>query len=918
MVSYYVVNVIFLNTDSGMLETFFPFEQADFHHTNTNLRVIGECSASGLVEYHDLFPNKIPEKWKNSTITYCYIPIEPGAFENDKKKGFAIEIHSLILERMGATPNGTKTRNLRWGVEIMRQTLVSRYCDFSVSAMGHDAFDLTYPYHLAEMYWFVPSPAINQNYNFILGTFTTSVWLICLGTILAVALFWYFLGHFLEEEHGTFLEKIVLTFMLLLEQGIELNILRKSEFILYTILIFSTFMMGNIYKSKLLYVLSGQHYEETITTEEGIMEHNLKIGLLPLYIQFFQDHENFVAYMRKNYISCGIDTTCEDMVAFARNTAVLRPTIVTDYHDKRYIGEDGRLKRIKFPKSTTFIYYTCYFLPGQPIYEQVNQYTHRLLQNGIVSKCITGILENYTNPGSYIAKVNSEYEFDVPMVQIRGSPTEITSFTSSKFDFFIIDLDKTNILEFLQLFHEAPNFHASSKFLCIGGNISSNSLKIIASYYIVNVIFLDKESGVLETFFPFEKANLHHSNTNLQVIGKCSECSVDYHDLFPNKLPKKWKNSNITFCHNGNEPMGFANDANKGIATEIHRLILMRMGATPNSTVIKANINSSRLAFRKKILKLKLCDFYISGFVDSTLDLGFPFYIDLIYWFVPSPAINENYNFILGTLSTSVWLVWFTALICLALYWKFLCYLRNKTQNSFLGKFLSIFKMFLEETVKFKILSNSDFILYTIIIFGTFMMGSIYKGRILYVLSGFHYEETISSEESIMKHNFKIGFLPNHLRWFRDQKKFFEYISKHHQPCGFDVKCEDQVAFERNMTVLRPLLITEYRNKRYIGEDGRLKRIRLPNPTMFTYYIALFLPGQPILKQINQYTHYLYQNGIISMIISKYSVETPEQSMNFHRSVLTMQHLKLVFVLWLVGLIAACVIFSLEITRSFG
>ncbi|KAL3285890.1 hypothetical protein HHI36_000410 [Cryptolaemus montrouzieri] len=373
-----------------MLGTFFPFEQANLHQLNTSLQIIGNCSESSRVVYHDLFPYKIPKKWKNSTITFCYLPIEPIGFANDTNKGIGTEIYRLILKLMGASSKTSMSTLKTAGSKQMKISLKSRNCDFSVSAMADDTFDLTVPYHFAEMYWFVPSPTINENYNFILGTFTTSVWLICLATILCISLFWYFLCHLTEkEQQGYLLEKFVLTFKLLLEQGIEFKILRKSEFILYTILIFSTFMMGNIYKSRLLYVLSGLHYEESITTEESIMEHKLKIGLPPLYKHWFEHHKQFLDYMNKNYQACGFDMKCEDMVAFQRNTAILRGLLVTEYHNKRYIGEDGRLKRIRLPDPALFIYYICFFLPGQPIFPQVNQYTHYLLQNGVVSKIIS-------------------------------------------------------------------------------------------------------------------------------------------------------------------------------------------------------------------------------------------------------------------------------------------------------------------------------------------------------------------------------------------------------------------------------------------------------------------------------------------------------------------------------------------------
>ncbi|KAL3285892.1 hypothetical protein HHI36_000412 [Cryptolaemus montrouzieri] len=534
-------------------------------------------------------------------------------------------------------------------------------------------------------------------------------------------------------------------------------------------------------------------------------------------------------------------------------------------------------------------------------------------------QCVSGILKNYTSTGNYIAVVNSEYNFDIPVVRIQGSHIKLTSFMYRKFDFYVIDLDKTNIAQFLQIFHEDGNFHAGNKFLCIGRNISSNILESLSYYYIVNAIFLDSYSGILKTFFPFEKANLHKVNTNLQVIGKCSDTSrLDQNNLFPNKLPEKWTNSTITFCQTSIEPLAFVDDKKKGIGTEIYRLILKTIGATPNRTMIEFDNSNRRQEFIKQIFISRTCDFYVAGYPDKFFELTIPYYIDGMYWFVPSPAMNKNYNFIFGIFSTSVWLVWLASILCIAWCWYVPSHSNRKGQGLFFEEVLLCVKLVLEQTVKLRILRKTNFILYTIIIFSTFMMGNIYKGRIVYVLSGIHYEESILNEEGIMKHNIKPGLFPIHMKWFRDERKFFDYMNNNYQICKMDTTCEDIAAVERNIAVLRSQIIMQYRNKDYIGEDGRLQLIRLPNPTMIVHFMCFFLPGQSVFPQINQYTHYLLQNGIISKIISKYSLKIPAQNRKFYRRVLTMQLLKWLFVLWLVGLIASCVIFTLEITRSLA
>ncbi|KAL3285891.1 hypothetical protein HHI36_000411 [Cryptolaemus montrouzieri] len=914
MASYYIVNVIFLHNDSGILETFFPFEQENLHHLNTELRVVGKCSEFSRLDNNDLFPNKLPHKWKNSTITFCQSIKRPLGFFNDEKKGITTEIHRLILESMGATSNRTIVEfdySIK-RLETIKTILRSRICDFYISGFADDFFDLTIPYNIGGMYWFVPSPAIIENYNFIFGIFSASAWMLWLASILCIAWCWYFLCHFEKSRKVSLLKKILLLLKIILEQAVEFKILRKSDFILYTIIIFVTFMMGSIYKGRILYALSGVHYEDTISTEASIMEHKLKIFLPPLYMKWFRDHRKFSDYIRKNFHICGTNAECEDKVAFERNITVLQPLIMADYKNGHYIGEDGRLKRIKLPEPAILVYFLCFLLPGQPIYPHINRYTLYLQQNGIRMPCLN--IEDYKRISAY-ARKNTMHGgsaiFVDKNIDHKGEVSEI------------VEMSIEGIIECSSVINMLFKLIIITIYRPCNGdtNIFFEQLSGVLDWgykrYPNYRVFLT-DSGILKTFFPFYRANLHNLNTTLQEIGKCSKSSyLDQYDLFPNKIPKKWKNSTIAFCQSPVEPIGFVNNEKKGIGTELHRLILESMGATADCKAIKFDGSKSRSEFMRKILKSNTCDFYASGYPDDSFDISTPYNIDELYWIVPSPAINKNYNFIFGVFSASVWLIWFTTILCVALFWYFQCYLKNK-EDSFLTKILLSFKLVLDQIVKLKFFNTSDFILYMVIIFGTFMINIIYRGRILYVLSGIHYEDAIVTEDDIMQHNLQIFLFPIQEKWFRDQTKFLDYINKNHHECGSNVQCQDKVAFERNIAVLRSRIAIDYYNKRYFGEDGRLKRIRLPKPSMVYYRLCSFLPGQPIFTQINQYTYYLQQNGIVSKIISNYSVKVPKQTTNFIRKVLAMKHLKWLFLLWLFGLIAACVMFALEITRSFS
>ncbi|XP_044766535.1 uncharacterized protein LOC123322641 [Coccinella septempunctata] len=535
--------------------------------------------------------------------------------------------------------------------------------------------------------------------------------------------------------------------------------------------------------------------------------------------------------------------------------------------------------------------------------------------------CFNLIQQNYISNDSYLVLVNSDLNFDVPILRLNyKKPISTTNLFQRKFDFYLIDCKAVYFKSFTETISSQPFFSSASHFIFFCDDLKLETLLSLRRFEILNMIFLNTSSGDILSYFPYRKRMFQQFDTSLEVIGHCNRTeSQPFVQLFPNKIPKKWTNTTLNIMHSFAPPYCMGVGDETGIELDTQVLILERLGMKANFT--KVNIPEfGKRRLIMKILREDYCDFII-GVSSPTLyfESTMPYIYDDLMWYVPSAQVLSKWKFLIGVLNKFVWLWWTisSALAIVSLYINDL-FLRGKWRPKFLlHKFCIFYRLFLEQAVSFRTKYLSELTLIVVLIFGTLMMNMIYKSRFFYFLTTIRFEDDLNSLEDIMDHGMTIGFLNWHRRLFHENKRLTSYLATHYQSCNMQANCSDQAAYDRNLAVLRPKIKMTYWTKRYLDQKGRPLLKRLEDPVADLFWVAAFFPGHPLFPSVNQYVLYLMQFGIMDKILAKYSDEVYKQDNLPETRRLTISHVQVPILIWAVGMIVGIMFLIVEIKWKY-
>lgn len=385
-----ILNMIFFNTSSEEILTYFPFRKRMFQQFDISLEVVGRCNEMNTTS---LFPEKIPKKWINTTLNIYHSFAPPYCMGIEGELGIELDVQMIILDRLRMRPNFTKINIPEVGKRrVIMNFLKDGYCDFMIGVSSPTSyFQFAMPYIYDDLRWYVPSAKQLSKWKYLLEVLSKVVWFSWIISSAFAIVSLYINDIFLYGECGlpNFLHKFCIFFRLFLEQSVNFRTKYLSEIILITIFIFGTFMMNLIYKSRFFYFLTATSFENDLTSLDDIMDEGLNIGFIDWHKQLFEENKRIVSYLQNHFQSCNLQANCTDQAARYRNLAVLRPTIKMNYWTKRYMDEKGRslLKMIEFPVLDLF--WVAAFFPGHPLFKSVNRYVLFLLDHGIMNKIMS-------------------------------------------------------------------------------------------------------------------------------------------------------------------------------------------------------------------------------------------------------------------------------------------------------------------------------------------------------------------------------------------------------------------------------------------------------------------------------------------------------------------------------------------------
>ncbi|KAL3280072.1 hypothetical protein HHI36_017579 [Cryptolaemus montrouzieri] len=528
------------------------------------------------------------------------------------------------------------------------------------------------------------------------------------------------------------------------------------------------------------------------------------------------------------------------------------------------------------------------------------------VQNLQFMQCLNALVRNENATEMTVVIVNSSYITDLPVIQLdRAVNIHLSNnLNGRKLQFYIIDYEEINLWKFFDSVKYLKYFTSSAVFLVTHKNIDLLDLKVFQQYFIRNTVFINSITTDLHIF------GLEDWKENqLRYLGNCSDLDMTH---LQNDSPNVWIHETVNICYPYDPPYAIDADITKpGIALDVHSLLWEIQNFKVNFRKIHfvANISENSNILYDAIAN-RLCDYHSMGtldFLDYSFDFTVFYITDYLSWYVPSPLLVSNWKYAVEIFSIQVWVFLLSTWIITAIFWYVVKIATDKQRNllHLTTKFCLLLKLFVEQNVRLRSRNFTEVLLFIIIIFENFIINVIYKCRFPYYLSGLYYIDDIKTIEDAMKQNLKIGYLTLWTSYLNHNEQLKEYVKTNYQQCDRGYHCLHRSAFDRDIAVLRANHKAAYISHRYITEDGRSLIRKLDGAIIIVSFAAIFSPGHPMFDSVKRQILNLLSHGFVQRIISKYVVINTAIEKTSVSHNLTVYHLKLLFILWAIGIICS-------------
>ncbi|KAL3271598.1 hypothetical protein HHI36_022073 [Cryptolaemus montrouzieri] len=358
----------------------------------------------------------------------------------------------------------------------------------------------------------------------------------------------------------------------------------------------------------------------------------------------------------------------------------------------------------------------------------------------------------------------------------------------------------------------------------------------------------------------------------------------------------------FTFCENCE---------NKGISLEIITMALESLKIKRKfKGIFFMNFNMKTLA--ESIFSENNSDIFVGLPPFVEYDFTQPFLYSNAYWIVRSPNEIPRWRYLIRIFSTEVWIVWILSSIVLSLMWFAIMskktYNRRTLQQSTEGLFI-IFKHFIEQPHYLKPSSIPQIIVLTTILISTFLMNLFFDSKFSYFLTGFNYEKSINSFDDLMENKLEVQLPDYFLEHFNGDTKALEYFEKYRTGTRSTLK----IVVEENKAVVYPegMFLYEYQNFLDAYQRPLVRRLNAPVETLFMRVILR--KGNPLTKPLNEKLIHLVEHGFANYIHSKYKSHKTIRDKTLDVRTLTLDHIHLPLVLWIIGILLGIICFLCEL-----
>lgn len=401
----YITNIAVIQ--NTYIFTYFPYDVGGNCGKNISKTMLGSCE----ILPEDIFVEKVPIISSNGCEAKSVVNIfVPGTIsikmeiEKSVESGFEVVLVANLIRRCNLTirnelfeepyfnikfPNGSYGGPIKY--------LFDKRSDL---ALGHlwpseeffEDFEISYPYVLDKMVWYVPAARPGEQWKSLFLIFSKTLWLLILFSLIFNIITWRCFGQIITV-HSNSLKNTAWCVLyswytlFLGSYNFPQNIVTR---ILVTVWVFIGFFLASAYQSQLLSILTTPIYEHQISNLQELVDSNLKIEFEEIFMSGFTEHgseeENKVA-KKVDFISVeeylNMHKRDHDKLAFFEY-----PNRMRFYAHKYYTQSNGAPKLYEIEKTVFLVHIGFYTIKGYPYLPRFNNLILRMWQNGLLNKWI--------------------------------------------------------------------------------------------------------------------------------------------------------------------------------------------------------------------------------------------------------------------------------------------------------------------------------------------------------------------------------------------------------------------------------------------------------------------------------------------------------------------------------------------------
>lgn len=235
-----------------------------------------------------------------------------------------------------------------------------------------DGLEYTIPYLQDILAWFVPSAKPISRWRYLLTIFSFHIWFSWISIVFVVSSFIVFVEYLSGGQYSksNFFTSIAISFKWFLEQSTKIKIRNTtSGKILIITTLYLSFMINNLFKSRVTYLLNGLNFEDSIDTYEKIFENELYIGCTPyMAYEIIGLNEKERNYLDEFYIEC-YRRSCINRTAISKDLASLTLSRIVRRIESFFVDpQTGQCLLKELPTPTYITPLVAIFNKGHPYF----------------------------------------------------------------------------------------------------------------------------------------------------------------------------------------------------------------------------------------------------------------------------------------------------------------------------------------------------------------------------------------------------------------------------------------------------------------------------------------------------------------------------------------------------------------------